>query len=113
MLDDPATVTALMQEMEAQLPIPAFPTKPLARLMQQKGERVSADHELTIRKVFYAGDEGGITCDVTPGASSLAYVVSLTQLQIPITHPLSHAVRAYQRERVKRIAEANASAPNR
>ena len=46
-------------------------------------------------------------CDVTPvrGAKE-AFVVSLTHLRIDPSHPLFREIRAYQQERVKRIAES-------
>jgi len=54
------------------------------------------------------GDEGGIMCDVTPTkAAREAFVVSLTHLRIAPNHPLAHDIRAYQRERVRRIEQSN------
>jgi hypothetical protein len=107
MIDDPGTVHSLMERMEAHLPIPAFPTSELARLLRQRGMKIGSDRVLFIKRVFYHGDEGGIVCDVTPTRDAeAAYVVSLTHLRIPPGHPLSQEIRAYQRERVRRIAES-------
>ena len=63
---------------------------------------------LSIKRVFYAGDEGGIVCDVTPnrGAKEV-FVVSLTHLRIAPNHPLFAPILAYQRERVRRLAAAD------
>lgn len=105
-IDDPAVVDRLMHEMEASLPIPAFPTKELVQTLRRRGSKVHAERILFIKKVFYGGDEGGITCDVTPTRDTReAILVSLTHLRIPPNHPLSHDIRLYQRARVRRLAE--------
>ena len=109
MIDDPATVERLMNAMEAQLPIPAAPTKDLVHSLREKGAKTSADRVLFIQRLFYLGDEGGIMCDVTPAQDSReAFVVSLTHLLLTPDHLLYHDVRAYQRERVRRILESRA-----
>ena len=105
MIDDPGMVHSLMDRMEEHLPIPASPTSQLARLLRQRGLKVGSDRVLFIKGVFYSGDEGGIVCDVTPTRDAeAAYVVSLTHLRIPPSHPLSREIRAYQQQRVRRIA---------
>jgi hypothetical protein len=107
MIDNPATVARLMDQMQAHLPIPAAPSSQLVRLLRQKGLKISTERVLFIKRVFYLGDEGGISCDVTPvGDASAAYVVSLTHLRIDPSHPLFRDIRAYQRERAKRIAQS-------
>src|SRR5262245_9432457 len=95
MIDDPATVARLMKQLEADLPIPAYPTKELAQTLRQRGTKISANRVLYIQSVFYFGDEGGIACDVTPTHDEkTGIVVSLTHLRLPPDHPLSHDVRA-------------------
>jgi hypothetical protein len=62
---------------------------------------------LQIKKVFYAGDEGGIVRDVTLSPESKeAILVSITHLRIDPQHPLAPEIRAYQTERVKRMASS-------
>jgi hypothetical protein len=108
MIDDPATVIDLMGKMEAQLPIPATPTSELVRTLRSKALKIALDRALFIKRVFYLGDEGGIMCDVTPTRDAKeVYVVSLTHLRVAPNHPLSRDIRAYQRTRVRRIAQAN------
>ena len=105
MIDDPTAVSRLMEQMESQLPIPAHPTAELVRMLRSRGLKVRTECALFIERVFYMGDEGGICCEVTPvGDVKAAVVVSLTHLRVPLGHALSRDVRAYQRERVKRIA---------
>jgi hypothetical protein len=107
MIDNPSTVARLIEQMQGHLPIPAFPTKEIVRILRRGGVKVSVDRALSVKRVFYAGDEGGIICDVTPspGAKEV-YVVSLTHLRIAPIHPLFAPILAYQRERVRRIAAA-------
>ncbi|HBY98690.1 MAG: hypothetical protein M5U01_08140 [Ardenticatenaceae bacterium] len=114
MIDDPARTKELIGRMEAQVPIPARPTSSLVRVMRDKGAKFSRDRILYIKRIFYGGDEGGILCDVTPSEESTeAYVVSLTHLEIPSRHPLAREIRAYQRERVRRIRAAGSSSQSR
>ena len=107
MIDNPGTVARLIEQMRGHLPMPAFPTKEIVRILRRGGVKVSVERALTVKRVFYAGDEGGIVCDVTPnqGAKEV-FVVSLTHLRIAPNHPLFRPIVAYQRERVQRIAVA-------
>jgi hypothetical protein len=68
MIDNPTTVATLLEQMHGHLPLPAFPTKELVQTLRRRGVNASVDRALSIKRVFYAGDEGGIVCDVTqPG----------------------------------------------
>ena len=107
MIDDPAAVARLMEEMRAHLPIPVLPTKELVRTLREQGLKIGRERVLYVKRVFYLGDEGGIACDVTPGGDAKeAFVVSLTHLRIDPGNPRYQPIRAYQRERVRRIAES-------
>jgi hypothetical protein len=109
MIDNPGTVARLLEQMEDQLPISAFPTKDVVRILRRRGVKASVDRALSIKRVFYAGDEAGIVCDVTPSrAAKEVLIVSLTHLRIGPLHPLFPAIVAYQRERVRRLAVAGA-----
>ncbi len=105
MIDAPRTVAALMDQIQAHLPMPAFPTKEIVRTIRRGGVKVSVDRALSVKRVFYLGDEAGIACDVTPGQDAKAvFIVSLTHLRIAPDHPLFRPILAYQLERVRRIA---------
>lgn len=107
MIDDPRTVARLMDQMQAHLPMPAFPTKEIVRILRRGGAKISVDRALSVKRVFYLGDEAGIACDVTPGRDAKeAFIVSLTHLRIAPHHPLFRPILAYQLERVRRIAAA-------
>ena len=109
MIDDPGKVARLVVQMENQLPIPAFPTKDVVRTLRRRGVHASTDRVLSVKRVFYAGDEAGIVCDVTPSrAAKEVLIVSLTHLRIAPKHPLFTAIVAYQRERVRRLAAEDA-----
>ena len=107
MIDDPAKAKALAAKMEAHLPILVRPTGAFVRLMRQHEAKIGRDQELSVRRVFYMGDEGGISCDVTPpGMEDTPIVCSLTQLRVLSNHPLASEIRAYQRERAGKLARA-------
>jgi hypothetical protein len=108
MIDDSAQVTDLMGKIEVQLPIPANPTSALVQQLRSQRLKISTQRVMFISRVFYMGDEGGIMCDVTPTKDAReAYVVSLTHLRIAPNHPLSRDIRAYQQQRIRRIAQSN------
>jgi hypothetical protein len=105
MIDDPVEVTQLLQQMEAQLPIPAQLTKALRDALRQQGLKIPATRQAHIDKVFYTGDEGGIVCGLTfPGQQGNAVVVSLTHLRLVGSHPLAPAIVSYQRGRTSKLA---------
>ena len=73
--------------------------------------RIARNRELPIKAVFYMGDEGGISCDVTPPGMNDPLICSITQIRISRKHPLAEAIRAYQQERKKRLAQAGRGGP--
>jgi hypothetical protein len=110
MIDDYARAMELVKKIEDQLPIPVRLGSPVKRTLRDKGLTVSRDQKLEIKRVFYFGDEGGIMCDVTPARDAKeAVVVSLTHLLVPARHPLAQEIRAYQRERTRRIVQSRGS----
>jgi len=107
MIDTPATVARLIAQLHGYLPIPAFPTKDIVRTLRRGGVKASVERTLSVKHVFYAGDEAGIVCDVTPTREAKTVVlVSLTHLRIAADHPLAALIVAYQLERVRRLATA-------
>jgi hypothetical protein len=52
------------------------------------------------------GDEGGITCDITPpGKEKTPVLCSITHLLIQPEHPLFYEIRIYQEERERTLAK--------
>jgi hypothetical protein len=108
MIDDPVQVEVLMAKMEASLPIPARPVSGLVRSLKSKGVDLPRRQALSIKKVFYLGDEVGISCDVTPpGMEKTPIICSLTHLRVPPAHPLAKEIRAYQVARSRRLARGS------
>jgi len=106
MIDDPTQLNALMQKIEAALPIPAEATSALIRTLKASKIKISSKTSIQIDKVFYMGDEGGIACALKiPGSGGTVTVVSLTHLRIPSHHPLASEVRAYQIARTEKLKE--------
>ena len=106
-IDDYAQAMELVRKMEAHLPIPARPTGAFIRAMREQGIKIARDQELQIKHVLYLGDEAGISCDVTLSRDAEeAIIVSLTHLRVRRQHPLAQEIRAYQRERTRRIAQS-------
>ncbi len=107
MIDNYAQAMELMRKMEAHLPIPARPTGTFIRAMREQGIKIARDQELQIKHVLYLGDEAGISCDVTLSRDAKeAIIVSLTHLRVHRRHPLAQEIRAYQRERTRRLAQS-------
>ncbi len=51
------------------------------------------------------GDEGGISCDVTPVGMKDPLICSITQIRVKPKHPLAKEIRAYQKERTRNLAQ--------
>jgi hypothetical protein len=93
MIDDPGTAARLVEHMQHHLPGPAFPMKDLVRTLRRRERKFSTKRLLSIKHVFYAGDEGGIMSDVTPSRDPReVFIVSLTHLRIAPDHPLCAAI---------------------
>ncbi len=107
MIDNYRKATVLVAKMNAALPIPARPSRSLVDLLRQRGVMLDADSCLQIRNVIYGGDEGGITCEISPAGSKEVLLSSLTQLHIDRGHPLAGEIRAYQERRTRRLTHSD------
>lgn len=114
MIDNYENAMQLMESMQQQLPIPAYPSKGLAEIMQQKGMILSKDSRMTIQSVHYMGDEGGIGVELAYGDDQKAvFIVSLTHCLVPKSHPLARKITLYQEKRRKKLKKANQPAGKR
>jgi hypothetical protein len=104
-LDDPKQVAALLEKMEPYLPLRAEIQRRTANALRARGVALPPHRQIVIQKIFYHGDEGGIVCDLSPTQAEEAVVISITHLKIPYNHPLEKEIRAYQRARIKKLAE--------
>jgi hypothetical protein len=94
-----------MQKLKSQLPIPAKATDALIRSLRTSSINISSNTGIEIKDVMYMGDEGGICCALRViDQEEVAVVVSLTNLRLLNTHPLSPDIRAYQTLRTKKLA---------
>jgi hypothetical protein len=103
-IDDQNQVKVLMEKMEDHLPIQAEVLRSTANHLWAQGILIPPHRQVSIHKVFYSGDEGGITCAISPPESKEAIVISLTHLKIPYRHSLEKEIRAYQKARIKKLA---------
>lgn len=109
-IDDPRRVNALMEAMQARLPISVRPAVALVKLAKKQGLGIYRNDNLIIRRVFYMGDEGGIMCDITPADNSKAALVcSLTHLEVVGDDALSKEMRSYQQELSGMLSRQNPS----
>lgn len=92
--------------MKFALPITARPTKELVNALKKQGVQLDRYRDVQIKGVHYMGDEGGITCDITPpGKEKTPVLCSITHLSIRSEHPLFGEIRAYQEQRERKLAQ--------
>lgn len=108
MIDNFTQAMDLIREMEAQLPIPVYPSEGLAKMMRGRGVTLHPNQPLSIKKVLYSGDEGGILCDITPPGQSNVILCSLTHVRVPNDQPLAEGIQNYQLRRTKRLTQTGA-----
>ena len=118
MIDDIQQATLLIEKMKLKLPILAYPTKQLCKYAKtQSNIYLNRKHPLKITDVMYAGEEAGITCNISKKNDKEVLLVSVTHLHIDETHRLSKEISEYQAKRIKRIEKNRISneiaSPNR
>jgi hypothetical protein len=103
-VDDYGDAIALKNKLEASVPFKVRPGKQLLKMMASKGTPMSADQDYVVQSVIYAGDDGGITCMLQGSATDKEVLgASITHLVIDPEHPSAEEVRAYQRQRTRRL----------
>jgi hypothetical protein len=78
-------------------------TERLIKHLRGQHDAVAEQTEHIVSDLSYAGDEGGIVCHMVHSEGREALVVSLTQVQVPRSMPLSAAVANYQKHRVGKL----------
>ena len=105
-IDDVPKAIVLVEKMKSALPITARPTKDLVKVLKKQGMHLDPFRDAQIRDVHYMGDEGGITCDITPaGKETTPVLCSITHLLIHREHPLYSEIRKYQEDRESKLAK--------
>ncbi len=105
MIDNFSRAMDLIRQMEAQLPIPVYPSEGLVKMMKGRSVTLDPNQPLLIKKLLYSGDEGGILCDITPSDESNVILCSLTHVRIQSDHPLAEGIQHYQQQRTKRLVQ--------
>ena len=105
-VDDVPVAIELVERMKSALPITARPTKILVKALKKQGMPLNSYRVVQIRDVHYMGDEGGITCNITPaGKETTPVLCSITHLLVPHEHSLYAEIRKYQKEREDKLAK--------
>ena len=105
-IDDYDSAISLSKQLDASVPFNVRPGKPLLKLMKNKGTPMSAERDYAVEKVMYSGDEGGIMCMLQGKPTDKELIgSSLTHLVIDPDHRLCEPVRAYQRQRSRRLKQ--------
>ena len=113
MIDNQEITKALIEEMKAMLPIPVQPTKRLVNQLREQPQnldvKIKSNTKMEIQDIVYLGDEGGIACEcvTTPVKNKNPMFFSITHLDIPKNHPLYKKIKAYQLNRIKKLAQQN------
>lgn len=105
MIDNPVLVDRLLDELRAQIPLPATTTPALAATLRKPTSNPPLPRRCEVTRVEYAGDEGGIMCVLDFGIANpdSAYAVSITQLAFDRRAPLFREIEAYRKHRLKRL----------
>jgi len=104
MIDDPDKTSRLLSALEASLPVETRLSGPVMQLLaKQFADRV-LPAKCNVVRVFYVGDEGGITCALDFGPDiKEQHLVSITHLIFERKVPLYSQIDAYQRHRNKKL----------
>jgi hypothetical protein len=105
--DIPDKTQALVENLEANLPITARTTPRLVIALRQQNPDLTVPQTCQVVSIHYAGDEGGIVCQLDFGAleSKSVPFVSITHLAFDRNAPLAREIDAYQRHRVKKLRQ--------
>lgn len=102
-IDDYGQAIALTNKLKEALPFWVRPGKQLLTAIKDK--TVTAKTRLEVGSVMYSGDTGGIVVNLQPSGveTGEVYAASLTHVVFDPEHPLAAEVKAYQRQRVRRL----------
>ncbi len=105
MIDDIYESMALVERMQAALPMRAFLTRGFRRTVRQSLKR-DFPHECSVTEIRYMGDEGGLICHLDFGFSDTKnmHIVSITHLKFDRRYPLAREIEAYCKHRNKRLS---------
>lgn len=102
-IDNYGQTIALKNKLEAALPFRIRPGKQLLKAIEDKS--ITSETWLDVDSVMYSGDIGGIIVNLQPGSDPKGHVysTSLTHVVFDPEHELAEEVRAYQKQRTRRL----------
>src|SRR5271166_6545125 len=103
MIDNPKKVAWLLAELKQAVPFKVELVPSLVNYLRGQHIAAGAQTDHIVSGLSYTGDEGGILCHLVQSEEREALVVSLTQVWVPHSMPLSAAVAEYQKHRMKKL----------
>lgn len=111
MIDNQNQVERLLRKLTEAMPPPALAFPALMANLRERSSTAKVSLGCRITKVIYAGDEGGIVCQLTFDEDEIkeVFFVSITHLAFDRRLPVAREIAAYQKHRIKRIHRENAT----
>jgi hypothetical protein len=103
MIDNPAKTARLLAALKQAVPFKVELVPSLVNYLRGQHIAAGVQTEHIVSGLSYTGDEGGIVCHLVQSEEREALVVSLTQVWVPRSMPLSAAVAEYQKHRMKKL----------
>lgn len=105
MIDHQEKTMQLITAMEDTPGLTARLSPELKGLIRKKDPTVVVPNTCSIAKIIYAGEEGGITCELEFGhdKEKAAFWASLTHLIFDRRCPLYRQIAGYQKHRIKKL----------
>jgi hypothetical protein len=110
MIDNPDQVERLMTHLRNMLPLPARGTPRLIASLRDPAAAAPPTPQVTVTRIDYVGDEGGIVCHLSfnETTESKVVVASITHLEFDRRLQVSREIAAYQKHRIKRLRRGQA-----
>ena len=102
MIDNPKKTARLLAALKEAVPFKVQLVPSLVSYLRAQHVRMTEQSDHLVSDLSYAGDEGGIVCHMHSDEEQ-GLVVSLTQVRVPRTMPLSAAVTEFHNHRVKKL----------
>ena len=111
MIDNQDQAQRLLRRLNEVLPLSALATPPLIAELRGRFSGAKITWDCKVTKVMYAGDEGGVMCQLTfdEEENEEVVLVSITHLAFDRRLPIARDIAAYQKHRIKRIRRENAT----
>jgi hypothetical protein len=108
-IDNQDQAERLLRKLTGVLPLSALATPVLLANLRGRSSAAKITVDCKVIKVFYLGDEGGITCQVAfdDEEKEEVFLVSITHLAFDRRLPVAREIAAYQKHRIKRIRRDN------